>query len=786
MGKTIAKVQSSRKNTIFGGHSNFLVTRRDIAKFLVQLMGFFLGRALIFSLINPLALPFLSNFIFQGKSFYFTALFTFFGFLTAYSSFHSAKYFISLAVLVTLHAALWKKIQRPSPLLQATVTAAVIFVVSMILMLLEGFSVFLTVIAVLETILTFGMSLVIRKGVEVVESPYKKQHLSNEELISVVILLGAIVAGSADIYIGDVSLRFLFTTLIMLTVAFKGGAALSCMTGVLVGVILHIARWHDISIIPILALAGTFAGLLKFSKVGVLSGFLGAGTVAIFYFSPSLLDSKLFFSVLMANIIFIIMPDRFYFNISSTVSNVHDYGEEYIQKIRELTMHRLNSFSTSFDKLSRTFSGLSEKKTSLSQKDITLLIDDVAARMCTECSMKQFCWENNFYNTYQWVFSMLDCCERKGRIDTIPIEFKEACHYANRFADTTNRIFEKYKDDLIWYNRIAESRELVSEQLLGVSKIIKGLSEELDFDINFKQNLEQAILKELSKEKIVVENVIVLEDSFGKYEVTFLKKACEDRRECSKKIIPIVNRVLNKKMKRQSAECIIDKSKNRNLCTIKLMEQQKYRITTGVAKAAKANSHSSGDSHSFIEFKNGHCIMALSDGMGSGVRASEESAAAVELLEDFVESGFEKDLAIKMINSVLVLKSNGDTFSTLDICSIDLYTGLAEFVKIGASSTYIIRDNEISVIRSSSLPVGILKTVDTETTCKKLKDSDIILMVTDGVDDDEMWIQDILQSFKSNNPQDIADYVMSQSKKLCDDILKDDITIFAARVWETI
>ena len=74
--------------------------------------------------------------------------------------------------------------------------------------------------------------------------------------------------------------------------------------------------------------------------------------------------------------------------------------------------------------------------------------------------------------------------------------------------------------------------------------------------------------------------------------------------------------------------------------------------------------------------------------MGSGGRASEESCAAIELLEDFMETGFDKDIAIKMINSVLVLKSNEESFSTLDMAIIDLYSGIAEFIKIGAVSSF--------------------------------------------------------------------------------------------------
>ena len=58
----------------------------------------------------------------------------------------------------------------------------------------------------------------------------------------------------------------------------------------------------------------------------------------------------------------------------------------------------------------------------------------------------------------------------------------------------------------------------------------------------------------------------------------------------------------------------------------------------------------------------------------------------VDLLEQFLEAGFTKETAVKMINSALVLRSDGKTFSTIDISSIDLYSGVCEFLKAGAAN----------------------------------------------------------------------------------------------------
>jgi stage II sporulation protein E len=285
----------------------------------------------------------------------------------------------------------------------------------------------------------------------------------------------------------------------------------------------------------------------------------------------------------------------------------------------------------------------------------------------------------------------------------------------------------------------------------------------------------------LLKQKIEVSSVIVLEDNTGKYRVSINHKPCIGRKVCQAEILPVLNAVLKRKMRVESGDCNIQSG----VCHARFMEDQKLRISSGVAHRAKS-SKGSGDSYSAMELRNGSCLLVLSDGMGSGERARRESAATVGLLEDFIESGFDKELAVRMINSVLILKSNEESFSTLDICSVDMYTGRAEFIKIGAAETFLLRDGHVTIIRSSSLPIGMLNDVDLEITEKNLRHGDVILMVTDGITDafKENSLEKSLKNCRWNDPQDLADYILAEAEKFSRKGPKDDMTILAARVWE--
>ena len=65
--------------------------------------------------------------------------------------------------------------------------------------------------------------------------------------------------------------------------------------------------------------------------------------------------------------------------------------------------------------------------------------------------------------------------------------------------------------------------------------------------------------------------------------------------------------------------------------------------------------------------------------------------AVIDLLEQFLGSGFDKETAIRLIHSSMLLQTEGQSSATVDLCMADLYTGDCEFLKIGASTTFLKR-----------------------------------------------------------------------------------------------
>ncbi|MCL2456198.1 MAG: stage II sporulation protein E [Defluviitaleaceae bacterium] len=766
------------------------VGKREIAVALICVFGFFIGRAQVFDSVNPLAVPFLAAFM-SAQGFFITAVFVTAGLVTRIGDFFVARYILAIGFLCVYYFFATrfeeKKFFRLPYIAFAAAGAA--FSGGIILSALHEMNMFFFTVTILETSLAAGLTFVLKRAQIILTGRRRRAKiLSGENIAAVTIIFAGVIAGASDIYVGMLPLRIFFCVYVLCIVAFKGGASMAAAAGLLLGFFLHLAGYWGVEWAAVLGLAGIGGGFAsglskKFSRVFVICGVGIFGAGALFLLARYWLGVSLLYGLIGAGLAFFLTPQSFYFNVASAINPVLDSADDYMDKIKEETTRRLDSFASAFAKLATTFSGLSKPKTGLNKHDISLLIDDLSARVCGACPSREWCWEEDLYNTHSQIFSLLNACANKGAATSEDADknFYSDCKNAKKFLHELNLIFSNYKNDLRWHNRIAESRELISQQLHGVSGIVKCLSDEIDMSLRFHEGLEEEMIMALLKQKIEVGSVIVLEDNSGKYRVSINHQPCIGKKLCAKEILPVLNSVLKRKMRVEGGDCDIKKG----VCHIRFMEEQRLRITSGVAFRAKS-SRGSGDSYSAMELRNGSCLLVLSDGMGSGERARRESAATVGLLEDFIESGFDKELAVRMINSVLILKSNEESFSTLDICSVDLYTGRAEFIKIGAAETFLLRDGHVSVIRSASLPIGMLNDIDLEITEKNLQHGDIIVMATDGVTnafDEEDRLKNTLKNCRCNSPQDLADYILSEAEKLSRGGLKDDMTIIAARVW---
>ena len=758
-------------------------------------IGFLWGNTTIFQILNPLGIAYLSAFLMKGKRFYSIGLAVALGLLWGDFA-NKEKYILCLIFCLVFHWGANSKVKYPSTLLKALFGGSAMLLGGILFAAIKGGSHFYSWIAVIEAAAVFLMTYVTEKGILLLERGLKRHIMTSEEIISLALLLGGAVAGSADINVPIVKipLMAILSSCMILIGGYRGGAGIGTAAGVLFGFLLLVCGKVDMEVFCALSLGGLLCGAMKeLGKFVCVVSFFVAVVVVLFYCSDELLEQTFLEGLLIGSILFLLVPKRAFAFINTYGVHEKEFQEDtYFLKMKELTEERLEQFAGAFRSLGKTFLPELDKK-SAGKNDIAALIDTIADKACRNCGLAVYCWDTELYATYQTAFSALSVCERKGKVELeqLPEAFKKNCVRGDVFVDVVNRAYENFQIQSIWRNKLAECRELVSQQLFAVGTIIENLSGQLDVRGVFLESMEKELRAKLDKAGIAVDDVSVMEDRNQQgTEVIITTKACNGNHVCREKIIPTVNKTLHKPMRKAGGKYACYSGVG-GKCTLRLVEENKFRMTVATASCPKEEGGISGDSASFLETANGTSVIALSDGMGSGMVAREESKSAIELLEQFIEAGFEKELAINMINSVLLLRSAEEKFATLDICTVDLYTGKAEFMKMGAAAAYILRDGKIIAIRSQTLPVGILRHISMDKNDMILKHNDMVLLMTDGImeavgeaQEDVAWLSSLFETFYSSNPQDVADYILQEAKKKAENGKKDDMTVIAGRFWE--
>ena len=172
-----------------------------------------------------------------------------------------------------------------------------------------------------------------------------------------------------------------------------------------------------------------------------------------------------------------------------------------------------------------------------------------------------------------------------------------------------------------------------------------------------------------------------------------------------------------------------------------------------------------------------------------GKRAKKSSSTVIKMLKNMLESGFDKDVSIGLINSTINLNSNEETYASIDLSIFDLSSGNIEFVKNGACPTFVKSDKKVETVKAISFPAGMLDKIDLVVYDKDLKEGDIIVMCSDGIvesnteyENKELWVKQLLESMETNDVQKIADIILTEAIDNGYGIAKDDMTVIVAKL----
>lgn len=449
---------------------------------------------------------------------------------------------------------------------------------------------------------------------------------------------------------------------------------------------------------------------------------------------------------------------------------------------------QIDKFASSLKHLSNTFLNLEKQRESLTQAEMEEIFLEIDEKVCKDCEKREWCMGENAIYTYQMMYEILSAVEEFGLELNMEIKRKlqKRCVQAPRFLRETLEVFQGAKKELFWSNRLAQNREGCAIQLDSFAHMIQHAARELDASIFTDEALEKKIQAQFKKIEVRLLSSVFLVTPEGKYEIHVTVRSKKGQCVTTKELIQNLSVAVGRKMILAEGERPIV---GQEYCTIVAMEGPKYHTLQGVAKIGKGCRKISGDNFLMMELPGGKQGVVLSDGMGSGEKAFQESAMVVEMLEELLAAGFPKETAIQMMNTALVMGREEIQFSTIDMSVFDLYTAKCEFVKVGASTTYVKHGGKVERISSTSLPIGVVQYLEIETTKRKLSDGDFVIMVTDGVLDSlpvgeqDLLMEMIIGGTNMNNPKEMAHHILEQVLEWTEEEPLDDMTVIAVGLW---
>ena len=703
------------------------------------------------------------------------------GILAANMGIVSLKY-IGALVIITVFCILMEKEFSEHPWLYAVVSSASAFLTGMVFVWFNDFLLYDFLFLLLESILTFLSFYAFDKAITVLRGVSARKVFEPIESLSLVVLASGVILSLQEIpFLQGVA--HVVSLLIIFVAGMAGGFSLSCATGLTLGVVNSIVDVLPAQVVAVYGVSALCSGLLqKRGRWGVVIGFFVANSLSTLYFSRYTNTVVTLSCVIASGVLLFLIPDRF-LSLFGEVMKAPGYQEDSVLRIREIMEDKLTEVSESFSELSGIFNEAVEKRVDSEIRDPGYLFDKTADKVCRGCSLMNYCWQKEYSQTRHSLLTLYNRMELRGYgdMEDVPEKFKHKCIRITDFLETLNKHYDVHKVNLLWAGRVTESRNLVAEQFKNVSSVLAHLKRELVCEPSDCIRLERKIAAALDRAGIEAKQVRVF---YGDgLEVSLVMENCGGERACSNRAAAVISGAVGMPMLKIPSSC------GRANCRLKFLERARYCVEAGFAQVAGQNGGRSGDYHLSSVSSDGRYILALSDGMGRGGSAEAQSSMTIHLIRRLIDSGFDKETALRLINSVLLVSAERESFATADLCLMNLYSGALEFIKIGATSSYVKRGDTVEKIGCTSLPAGILSEVEPDCDLRYAKAGDMIILVTDGVTDvleDGVTsrISDIIKNYSGASPQELADLILRMALDAGGGVAKDDMTVLAAKLTE--
>lgn len=402
------------------------------------------------------------------------------------------------------------------------------------------------------------------------------------------------------------------------------------------------------------------------------------------------------------------------------------------------------------------------------------VIDYVAEELCRRCGNRETCWVQEYNTTVDGFYRLKGILEQNGRaaLEELPGQFCR-CIHPTELCSCSSRGYALYRGRRESRVKAGAMRAALTEQYSAMAQALAQMAGQLGQSIVADLGKTERLSDLFSSIGLPPLEGQVGFDSTGRLRASITVSRTPFTQEELQEIAQEAERILHRPLTLPQVDHC------RAVTTITFAEQPTFYPEFGLASRAAQQGACGDVVEQFCDcFGNAHLL--LCDGMGVGRPAAIDGTLAATLATQLLKAGFCAESAARLVNVALSLKSDEESGATLDLVTVNLYTGRADLFKAGGCPTFVLRGGKAQVLDGSSLPVGILEQVVGQRDSTHLKEGEWIALVSDGaLLDGTSWLcQQLELCFASGNtPQQTAEVLADMARNRLGNQKPDDITV---------
>lgn len=750
-------------------------------KVITVLVSFFSGllcsRGLVFGRYAPFGVAAVAAV--PGEGMWAAVFGAFFGYLLPSPVYVSVRYSAALVAAAAIRWSLSElKNVNTHPMYAPLVTFLPLLLTGVTMVLLSGSVTYTAALYLAESFLGAGVAYFLRRTSNLLsglsgDGKSKSGGLYDSgDVAALAVTTGVLVLAFSEVTVAGVSLGRICMLLMILYCARVGGISGGTVAGVTAGAVQGLSTAGLSYLSGAYGLGGLMAGVFSpMGKVCTAVAFIISHGVASLQAGTG--NSQIFtgaLEVAAATVIYMVLPR------SRRLSDLFGVRKDNLSggAIRDNIVLRLHSASEALSNVYASVDEISQKLSEICAPSMQEVYSRSAESICSGCPMSAVCWRKHKEDTQDAFAGLSRTLKEKGKTaeEDFPQEFVQRCKRLGEMKDEINKNYARYLLKEAAELRAAQVRDAAQQHFKTTAGILDEMAAEFSQYQRFDEEAAQRVEDILRDNGVVPIEVCCRLDRFDRMTVE-----AEIRRERQKRL----NRsVFTKEVSAAcgrvfSPPCV---SSHEESCRIQMCQRPAFEVNRGFSQTCAGGGAFCGDSASVFFDGLGRLIAVLSDGMGTGGRAAVDGAMTCAMAESLLKAGVGFDSMLDTVNSALIAKSGDESLATLDVTSVDLFTGKTEFRKAGASSTIVRRGKYIDVLEGSSVPAGILPEVEFIKTERELHTGDVIVMISDGVAvTGTGWVSDLVLNWdQEENPNLLAERITEEAGKRRSDGHEDDVT----------